>query len=272
MQDDSSALEYTGERMVPEGANARTFWEHVGRYRFAKDYVRGRRVLDIACGEGYGASALAGAGASNVIGVDISEETCLHAQHKYALDARPGNAEAIPLPDRSIDLVVSFETIEHVPRPLQFLRECARVLNAGGRLIISTPNRPVYSDGGSHNPFHHTEVDEAEFLAQLSRHFVRIQLFTQFPKTAAWWSPRSLAAEKSPWLRIKGFWRLSTWFCPAKKTELTPEARASAVESILAPASFPGSLFDPYLVRPKSKRGSEAPYYLIAVADGVKPL
>jgi 2-polyprenyl-3-methyl-5-hydroxy-6-metoxy-1,4-benzoquinol methylase len=67
----SEPAEYT-ERMVPEEAHARTFWEHIGRYRFARDFVRGRRVLDIACGEGYGAAALARAGAASVIGIDVS--------------------------------------------------------------------------------------------------------------------------------------------------------------------------------------------------------
>ena len=98
------------------------------RYRFAKDFVRGKRVLDIACGEGYGAAALAKAGASSVVGVDVSADVCDHALRKYGLDARPGDAQAIPLPDRSIDLVVSFETIEHVDDPNVFVRECARVL------------------------------------------------------------------------------------------------------------------------------------------------
>ncbi len=65
MSDSQGATHYT-ERMVPEEAHARIFWEHVGRYRFAKDFVRGQRVLDIACGEGYGAAALAKAGAATM--------------------------------------------------------------------------------------------------------------------------------------------------------------------------------------------------------------
>ena len=270
MHDDASAMDYTGERMVPERASARTFWEHVGRYRFARDYAKGRRVLDIACGEGYGAAALAQAGASSVIGVDIAEEACLHAHRKYGIDARQGNAEAIPLPDASVDLIVSFETLEHLNDPPAFLAECVRILATGGRLIVSTPNRPVYSDQGKHNPFHENELDEAEFVALLSRYFETIELFTQFPKSAAWWSPRSLAAEQSAWLRIKGFWRLSTWFCPAKRSELSKEARDSAVASILAAESPSARLFDPYRVRRRSVWGGEKPYYLIAVAEGIR--
>lgn len=271
MNDDLSPLEYTGERMVPEGADARTFWEHVERYRFAKAFVRGKRVLDVACGEGYGAAALARAGAASVIGVDLSAETCAHARRKYGLDARPGDAQDIPLPDRSVDMVVSFETIEHVPDPAAFLDECARVLAPDGTLIVSTPNRPVYSAEGARNPFHRVEVDEREFLEQLCPRFEAVRLYTQYPRSAAWWSPRSLAAERSPWLRIKGFWRLSTWLCPAKRPDLDPSTRASAVDVILARDSASSSPFSPYAVRPLSEWGRERPYYLIAVAEGVKP-
>src|SRR5260370_30915583 len=105
--ENASTLEPTGERMVPESADMFTFWEHVYRYAFASRFVKGRRVLDIACGEGYGAAALQKAGAAHVIGIDISESVCLHARKKYGLDARPGTGKQIPLHDSSADVVVS---------------------------------------------------------------------------------------------------------------------------------------------------------------------
>src|SRR6266536_6693906 len=142
------ALDDTGERMLPEKAAATTFWEHIYRYRFATRFVRGKRVLDIACGEGYGTAALSRAGAASVIGVDISEETCEHARRKYGVDARQGSADQIPLPAQSIDVVVSFETIEHVERPEAFLDECLRVLAPGGMLVLSTPNREAFQELG----------------------------------------------------------------------------------------------------------------------------
>ena len=82
--------------------HARIFWEHIERYRFAKGFVSGRRVLDIACGEGYGAGALVKAGAASLTAVDISNEACKHARGKYGVDARLGDAQAIPAP-RSIN-------------------------------------------------------------------------------------------------------------------------------------------------------------------------
>jgi SAM-dependent methyltransferase len=269
VSNDHGATHYT-ERMLPEEAHARIFWEHIGRYRFAKEFVRGKRVLDIACGEGYGAAALARAGAAAVIGIDVSPEVCEHARRKYGLDVRTGDAQAIPLPDRSIDMVVSFETIEHVDDPAAFVRECARVLVPGGMLIVSTPNRPVYSSEGNQNPFHRVEFDEREFTLLLSSNFAQARLYSQFPKSAAWWNPRSLASERSPWLRIKGFWRFSSWICPALRHQVTTETRASADEIILASDAFPASLFNPYIVRPLSRSGREQPFILVAVAEGPK--
>ena len=143
-------------------------------------------------------------GRTSVTGVDISPEACEHARRKYGLDARPGDAQAIPLLDQSIDLIVSFETIEHVETPVLFLRECARVLVPEGMLIVSTPNRPIYSGDGRQNPFHRFEFDEDEFVNLLRAQFKSVRLYTQFPQTAAWWSLRSMAAERSPWLRIRG--------------------------------------------------------------------
>jgi SAM-dependent methyltransferase len=269
MDDDHGVTHYT-ERMVPDEAHARIFWEHVARYRFAKDFVRGKRVLDIACGEGYGAAALAKAGAASVTGVDIAAEICEHARHKYGLDARLGDAQSIPLQDRSIDLVVSFETIEHVDDPAAFLGECARVLVPDGTLIVSTPNRPVYSGEGGQNPFHRIEFDEREFVDLLGSRFKAVRLYSQFPQWAAWWNPRSLAAERSSWLRIRGFWRLASWFCPAIRSHVNPAIRASADDAILTGDTFPASLFNPYIVRTHLQGNRERPYILIAVADGVK--
>lgn len=254
------------ERMVPEEAHARIFWEHLERYRFASDFVSGKRMLDIACGEGYGAAALSRAGAATVVGVDISDEVCEHARRKYGLDAQTGDARAIPLPDRSIDVIVSFETIEHVADPAAFLRECARVLVPDGTLIVSSPNRPVYRGEGGTNPYHQIEFDEEEFVDLLGLQFSQVRLFSQFPQSAAWWSYRSLAAEHSPWMRIKGFWRLSSWFCPAIRTDLRPADRDAAVDLILSRCRFPRSLFNPYVVRPRSRRSRERPYILVAVA------
>ena len=258
-----------GERMIPERSHARTFWEHVGRYRFACAHASGKRVLDVASGEGYGSAGLRRAGASSVIGVDRSSAACARARQKYGVEAVVGDAHHLPIGSRSIDLVVSFETIEHLERPGRFLDECARVLRDDGTLIVSTPNRPVYAAEVA-NPHHLGELNREEFLGLLLERFGTVSLFTQFPRLAPWWNPRSIAAERSPWLRVKGFWRLSTRLCPALRAEVPGATRAAIVDRIATDPPEPGGVFNPYLVRPEQPGRGEQPYYFVAVAGQVQ--
>lgn len=262
-------LEHTGERMVPESSDNATFWQHVFRYAFACRFVKGKRVLDIACGEGYGAAALKEAGAVHVTGVDISEEVCRHAREKYGLDARPSSAEQIPLPRNSVDVVVSFETIEHVPNPLRFLDECTRVLAPGGRLIISTPNKGVYiRPGNPPNPFHCSEMTEDEFSSALCARFRRVKLYSQHPRFAPRWSLRAFAADQSPWQNSSLFNRLqrSARFrlAPFTVYTLTLHQR-DAVQQILNPPRS-NSWINPYALHRRRRGNGEEPAYFVANA------
>ena len=265
----SLALEDTGERMVPESSGRDTFWEHIYRYAFASRFVRKKRVLDIACGEGYGAAALQRAGAAHVIGVDISEEVCLHAHEKYGLEARPGSGEHIPVADGSVDVVVSFETIEHVPDPHRFLDECVRVLAPGGRLIISTPNKGIYG-ADVKNPYHCSEMTEGEFATALRARFHRIDFYSQHPYSAAWWSFRALAADVGPWKTVRGIGRLyrSAQFRLARRVvhEPTAEERSSVVDLILASRRNQRPFLSPYVLRTRRSWDGEKPTYIIANA------
>jgi 2-polyprenyl-3-methyl-5-hydroxy-6-metoxy-1,4-benzoquinol methylase len=267
--DNSLVLEPTGERMVPENSDLFTFWEHVYRYAFASRFVSGKRVLDIACGEGYGAAALQKAGAAQIIGVDISEAVCLHARSKYGLDARPGTAEQIPLPDRSVDVIISFETIEHVPDPHRFLGECVRILVPGGKLVISTPNKRIYGQNGK-NPYHCSEMTPEEFACALNSRFHDPRFYTQRPHSAAWWSPRTLACENPPWGSIRGSRRLrrlfQRWTFPEGIQGPTEEQRRSAIEIVMkVAASWPLPL-NHYVVRPQRMWHREKSVYMVAVA------
>jgi 2-polyprenyl-3-methyl-5-hydroxy-6-metoxy-1,4-benzoquinol methylase len=260
-----------GERMVPEVSGGLTFWEHVYRYAFASDFVKGKHVLDIACGEGYGSAVLLRAGAQNVVGIDISESACLHARQKYGIDARVGSAENIPLPNNSVEIIVSFETVEHVPNPGRFLDECARVLVAGGILVISTPNKEVYTDNlGERNPHHHSEMTEQEFISALHQRFRHIRVYTQRPISTAWWSPRTILCENTPWTHIRGFRRLrralQRRFFSEAINDPTDEQRTSALTIILAAARSRRRLLNQYLVRPQRKLYQEKSVYIIAVA------
>jgi SAM-dependent methyltransferase len=172
----SADLEFTGERYVP-GTTGEIAHEHWHRYAFARRFVAARRVLDVACGEGYG-SALFAEAAADVTGVDIDAATLRHARTAYAGRSNvrfvEGSAAALPLGDASIDVVVSFETIEHLPAADQprMLAEFARVLAPGGLLILSSPNRPEYSEARNYvNPFHLHELDRDQLADLLAPHF-----------------------------------------------------------------------------------------------------
>jgi SAM-dependent methyltransferase len=179
-----SDLEFTGERFVP-GIAGEIAHEHWHRYAFARRYVAGKRVLDVACGEGYGTALLAGV-AGAVTGIDIDAGAVAHARKTYAalpnLRFAEGSAARLPLPDASVDVVVSFETIEHLPRADQprMLAEIARVLAADGVLVMSAPNPVEYSTARNYrNPFHLHEPDRAELAALLGGAFPTQRWFRQ---------------------------------------------------------------------------------------------
>jgi SAM-dependent methyltransferase len=250
-------MHYSGERMIPAQADGATFWEHITRYRFAASFVQGKRVLDIACGEGYGAAALSAAGAQQLIGVDVDADTCEHARQTYRVDARQGSAEDIPLADASVDVIVSFETIEHLSSPHRFLEECHRVLAPGGQIVISTPNQPVYDARTPANPFHHHEMTLEEFRSSLAKHFTDIRLSGQcLPPPAL--------------LTLRGLRRLRTWWyhlvAPHMLVPLADEARSQVQHHILRPTRWQDS-FDPYAIRELPQSKLERATYLIATAN-----
>lgn len=174
-------IPFTGERFTPETAGSIAL-EHFHRYAFARHACEGKRVLDIACGEGYGSNLLADV-AESVIGVDISDEAVAHASLRYQrtnLAFVRGDCAAIPLPDHSVDVVVSFETIEHHDRQQEMLKEIKRVLVPRGLLVVSSPDRHEYSEvPGTRNPFHVKELDRAELDSLLRRNFKKLQFYGQ---------------------------------------------------------------------------------------------
>lgn len=179
-----SDLPFTGERFIP-GTKGEIWIEHWHRYHFALRWVEGKRVLDVACGEGYG-SALLARRAAKVVGVDISEAAIEHAAHAYAstpsLSFHLGPCTSLPLPDASVDVAVSFETIEHISDQAAFLDELARVLVPNGVLLLSCPNKLEYTDKRNFvNEFHVKELYREELEKLVQQRFPHARWFAQRP-------------------------------------------------------------------------------------------
>ena len=182
----TNQMDFTGERFVPEIDDPVMMMEHMQRYHSVRNIVAGLDILDVACGEGYGSNLMANS-AKSVIGVDISEEAVNHAKKSYNrnnLSFVQGSATNLSMfIDGSFDAVVSFETIEHIDEYSQneFLKEIKRVLKPNGFLIMSTPDKKIYSDlHNYHNEYHIHEFYKDEFITFLKKEFSKITLFIQY--------------------------------------------------------------------------------------------
>jgi GT2 family glycosyltransferase/2-polyprenyl-3-methyl-5-hydroxy-6-metoxy-1,4-benzoquinol methylase/glycosyltransferase involved in cell wall biosynthesis len=181
-------IEWTGERCVPWAPDVQVVYEHFHRYLWASELVRGRRVLDLASGEGFGAAILAGV-ADAVTGVDIDPTTVEHAKRNYKADNLTfavADARALTaVADDAFDAVVAFELIEHIEQQDRVLDEAIRVLAPGGLLIISTPDRDAYAVASPGNPFHVRELSRSEFTQTLAARFSHTAIFGQHTVTGS---------------------------------------------------------------------------------------
>ena len=166
------ALTLTGERTLP-GIWHENYWfrRHEAGYRWVVATlgagVHGV-VVEAGVGEGYGAAMLERTGAGRVLGLDLDLPTLHHLRAAHpGVDAARVNLVALPLGDRSDDVVVSAQTVEHLWDQDGFLAACARVLVPGGRLLLTTPNRHTFPPG---NPFHSRELDAAELASLVAGH------------------------------------------------------------------------------------------------------
>jgi len=176
-------IDWTGERCVPWSPDVQVVYEHYHRYLWAAELVRGRRVLDLGSGEGFGSAILAGV-AERVVGVDVDATTVEHSRLNYAapnLSFEQGSAlELERFEARSFDAVVCFELIEHISDHERVLAGIERVLVDDGLLVISTPDRRMYTDAtGVHNPFHERELTAPELRALIGARFPHLRLFGQ---------------------------------------------------------------------------------------------
>jgi len=144
---------------------------HIARYLLTRDLCRDKRVLDLACGEGYGSRLMLDWGASEVVGVDVSEESITNANACFGREGLRylrGDAEKVDLllGGETFDLIVSLETIEHLHNPVAYLEAIARLRAPLGQIIISCPNDWwYYPEAHQSNPYHVRKYSCDEFLA-----------------------------------------------------------------------------------------------------------
>lgn len=177
----SENLNFTGERFTPECLREIRY-EHFHRYALAANWVVGLKVLDAACGEGYGSHLLANK-ASEVTGIDVASEAIAHAKSRYVaqnLQFVSADCCATRFAPNSFDCIVSFETLEHLENQRALLTEFRRLLKPSGFLIISSPDKAVYTDKiGNSNPFHVSELYRSEFENLLAEYFPTVRLLGQ---------------------------------------------------------------------------------------------
>jgi ubiquinone biosynthesis O-methyltransferase len=169
-------LKFTGEYFIPGISPQRIEEDHLARYHFAAKYVRNNTVLDISCGTGYGSQILAEAGAKIVEGVDILEDVIDYAKAHYQknnLNFKVGDVCSL-VSATFFDVIVSFESIEHVEDRRAMLANLHGLLKINGLLIISTPNRLITSPMSKSmfdkpkNKFHLMEFSIQEFITELT--------------------------------------------------------------------------------------------------------
>ena len=173
-------LALTGERTLPD-VPEENYWfrRHLVVYQWIAERVAGRRVADLACGEGYGADVLARS-AARVVGVDANPEAHEHARLRYRRQNLGFERGLVEEFEGSCDAIVFLQTIEHIHEPEGLLD---RFAEAAPLAYISTPNRLTLAPPGaekSGNPWHLREYTLGEYRALLERHFSRVEVWGVF--------------------------------------------------------------------------------------------
>jgi SAM-dependent methyltransferase len=176
-------LQLTGERTLPD-VPEENYWfrRHLVVYEWIAARVGGRRVVDLACGEGYGSAVLARTAAA-VVGVDANPEAFEHARLRYAAPNLLFERDMIELWEGDVDCVVFLQTIEHVQDPDGVLDRLRGLVGPGGVAYVSTPNVLTLAPKGaerSGNPWHVREYRATEYRALCERHFGGVELLGVF--------------------------------------------------------------------------------------------
>jgi len=246
-------LEFTGERLLPDACR-HTLDDllmsllHGATYEYACGHCEGRRVLDLGCGEGYGASRLAQV-AAHVVAVDVAQQAVGAARAKYretnlsfgVITATAG--ARLPFADEAFDVVTSYHVIEHVADVDGYLHEVRRVLSPGGTFLLSTPNArlrllPLQRPW---NRFHVKELSARQLLKVVAGHFPSVQLLG-VDLTQPWKARELRRLTRRKWL----LWPFSNAVLPARVRCILLEAlwratrdRSPGVTAARLPVALP---------------------------------
>jgi 2-polyprenyl-3-methyl-5-hydroxy-6-metoxy-1,4-benzoquinol methylase len=176
-------LALTGERTLPD-VPQENYWfrRHLAVYEWIAARVGGQRVIDMACGEGYGSDVLA-ASAARVTGVDANPEAYEHARLRYRRANLRFERALIETFAERADAIVFLQTIEHLRDPHAALEHFRSLLDGGGTLYVSTPNVLTLAPAGaerSDNPWHVREYRAREFEDLCRSSFARVALYGTF--------------------------------------------------------------------------------------------
>jgi SAM-dependent methyltransferase len=214
-------LTLTGERTLPD-VPAENYWfrRHLAAYEWIADRVDTARVVDMACGEGYGSDLLARRAAA-VVGLDANPEAHEHARLRYVrpnLRFERGLVETFGQPG-GFDAVVFLQTIEHLHDPIAVLTHLRSLLAPHGTVYMSTPNALTLAPRGaerSDNPWHLKEYRAGEFRALCGAVFGRVELLGVFHARKLWVHDRAL---RLGWDRVHSALGITRpfydWFTPA---------------------------------------------------------
>jgi SAM-dependent methyltransferase len=177
-------LPLTGERTLPD-VPEENYWyrRHLVVYEWIAERVAGGRVVDMACGEGYGSDLLAGHGAESVVGVDANPEAHEHARLRYVRSNLRFERDLVESFSEPCDAVVFLQTIEHVADAGAILEHFRSMLAPGGAAYVSTPNLLTLAPPGaekSDNPWHVHEYRAEEFRELCESHFDRVEVLGLF--------------------------------------------------------------------------------------------
>lgn len=180
-----TSMRFTGERVIPDRYELQPMLqEHLVRYSFAASYVQDADVIDLGCGCGYGAHLLATSGARSVIGIDSDPEAVRYARDHYQapnLTYNVMDVTSLALQAQRFTAAICLEVFEHVQNYDALLAEAARVLKPSGTLVLSTPNKQIWSPRSQTpiNPWHVREFTRAEFGQAIEQYFSNTNYYSQ---------------------------------------------------------------------------------------------